>query len=54
MFSASEDKIIFPWLPYAEMIAVTHQLGRRVYAGDLDAEKCQAAVNSTGLTLEAM
>ena len=54
MFSASEDKIIFPWLPYAEMITVTHQLGRRVYAGDINAEKCQAAVNSTGLTLEAM
>lgn len=54
MFSAPEDKIIFPWLPYAEMIAITHQLGRQVYAGDIDAEKCQAAVNSTSLALEAM
>ena len=54
MFSSPEDKIIFPWLPNAEIIAITHQLGRQVYAGDMDAEKCQAALNYTGLSLEAI
>lgn len=45
MFSAAEDKIILPWLPQQEMIAIAHQLGRKVYAGDVDAAKCQAAIN---------
>ncbi|MEO1341831.1 MAG: DUF3102 domain-containing protein [Cyanobacteria bacterium J06635_13] len=45
MFSAASDKIILPWLPNAEMIALVHQLGRKVYAGDVDVARCQAAVN---------
>ena len=45
MFSAAGDKIILPWLPNEEMIAVAHQLGRQVYAGDIDAQKCQAAID---------
>ncbi len=45
MFSAAEDKIIFPWLPHKEMIAIAHQLSRKVYAGDMDAQKCQAAID---------
>ncbi|MEL6495863.1 MAG: DUF3102 domain-containing protein [Cyanobacteria bacterium J06623_7] len=45
MFSGTDDKIILPWLPHAEMIAVTHQLNRKVYGGDMDLARCQAAVD---------
>ncbi|MEM6614171.1 MAG: DUF3102 domain-containing protein [Cyanobacteria bacterium P01_C01_bin.72] len=48
MFSAAEDKIILPWLPHPEMIAIAYQLGRQVYAGDVDIAKCQAAVDFLG------
>ena len=54
MFSAVDDLIIFPWLPAAEMIDVAHQLGRKIYAGDIDAQKCQAAIVKTGLLIEKM
>ena len=49
MFSAAEDKIILPWLPNEEMIAIAHQLGRQVYAGDIDAQKCQTAMDYVGI-----
>ncbi|MGD1919480.1 MAG: hypothetical protein ACFCAD_11655 [Pleurocapsa sp.] len=49
MFSAAGDQIILPWLPYKEMTAVAHQLGRQVYAGDIDVAKCQAAIDYWGL-----
>ena len=45
MFSAAEDKIILPWLPNEEMLAIAHQLGRKVYAGDMDVARCQAAID---------
>lgn len=45
MFSTAEDKIILPWLPNEEMIAIAHQLSRKVYAGDIDVAKCQAAID---------
>lgn len=45
MFSAAEENIIFPWLPDSEMIAISHQLGRQVYAGDTDVAKCQTAID---------
>ena len=45
MFSAPGDIIIFPWLPKAELIAIAHQLDRKVFAGDLSPEKCQAAID---------
>ncbi|MEM8829559.1 MAG: DUF3102 domain-containing protein [Cyanobacteria bacterium P01_G01_bin.19] len=48
MFSAAGEKIIFPWLPNSEMMAIAHQLGRQVYAGDMDVTKCQAAINFLG------
>ena len=51
MFSAAEDKIIFPWLPNPEMIAIAHQLGRQIYAGDLDTAKCQAGIDYAGLNV---
>ena len=52
MFSYPKDKIIFPWLPNAEMLSVAHELERQVYAGDINAEKCQAAIEPTGLSLK--
>ncbi|MEM9274639.1 MAG: DUF3102 domain-containing protein [Cyanobacteria bacterium P01_F01_bin.143] len=45
MFSAPKDTIIFPWLPKAELVAIAHQLGRKVFAGDLNPERCQAAID---------
>ncbi|MEL6437959.1 MAG: DUF3102 domain-containing protein [Cyanobacteria bacterium J06621_8] len=45
MFSTPKEKIIFPWLPNSEIIALTHQLDRQVYAGDIDTSKCQAALD---------
>ena len=51
MFSAAEDKIIFPWLPNPEMIAIAHQLGRQIYAGDIDTVKCQAGIDYAGLNI---
>ena len=51
MFSAAEDKIIFPWLPNPEMIAIAHQLGRQIYAGDIDTVKCQAGIDYAGLNV---
>ena len=51
MFSAAEDSVIFPWLPNDELIVITHQLDRKVYAGDIDPQKCQAAAAKTGLSL---
>lgn len=52
MFSAADDTVIFPWLPEAEIIEITHQLGRKVYAGDINSQKCQAAIDKTGLSVE--
>jgi hypothetical protein len=51
MFSAAEDKIIFPWLPNSEMIAIAHRLGRQIYAGDRDTVKCQAGIDRAGLNV---
>lgn len=52
MFSSAEDIIVFPWLPEEEMIVVAHQLGRTVYAGDMDHRKCQSAIIKTNLFSE--
>ena len=52
MFSSAEDIVIFPWLPESDMILVADQLGRKVYAGDIEPQKCQAAIDRTGLLLE--
>ena len=51
MFSASEDIVIFPWLPDDRMLEVTHQLGRKFYAGDMDYQKCQAAIAIANLAV---
>ena len=52
MFSCVEDTVIFPWLPESEMIMLADQLERKVYAGDIKPEKCQTAIEQTGLLLE--
>ncbi len=52
MFSSVNGIVIFPWLPEEEMILVTHQLGRKVYGGDIEPQKCQAAIIKTGLSVE--
>ncbi|NJO42416.1 MAG: DUF3102 domain-containing protein [Cyanobacteria bacterium CRU_2_1] len=50
LFSNREDTIIFPWLPHPEMLAIAHRLGRKVVAGDLIPERCQQAIQATGLS----
>ncbi|ASC71012.1 hypothetical protein XM38_019610 [Halomicronema hongdechloris C2206] len=49
MFSNPQESVLFPWLPRADMLAIAHRLGRRVYAGDADPERCRAAVAAAGL-----
>jgi hypothetical protein len=44
MFSGSGDIVIFPWLPTADMVAIAHQLNRRVFAGDPSIERCRQAL----------
>ncbi len=44
MFSGSGDIVIFPWLPSADMVAIAHQLNRRVFAGDPSVERCRQAI----------
>jgi len=49
LLSKSGDTVIFPWLPFPEMIAAAHRLDRIVYAGDPDIERCQLAIAAAGL-----
>lgn len=49
MFSQPQESVLFPWLPQADMLAIAHRLGRRVYAGDADPERCRAAAAAAGL-----
>jgi len=52
LLSKSGDTIIFPWLPLPEMIGVAHRLGRVVYAGDSNLERCQQVITASGLRPE--
>jgi len=52
MFSKPGEVIIFPWLPDSDMIAVAHKLGRLIWAGDLDQERCRNAIAHSGLQFE--
>ena len=52
MYSEPGDMIIFPWLPDEAMIAIAHQLERRICAGDPSPERCRRAISSSGLTVE--
>lgn len=52
LFSQAGEIVIFPWLPSHNLIAITHQLGRRVFAGDSDPERCREAIAHSGLRAE--
>ncbi|MEH2178725.1 DUF3102 domain-containing protein [Nostoc sp.] len=54
MFSASGDIVIFPWLPSMDMIKISHQLSRRVFAGDPDIERCRQAIAHSRLRSEPL
>ncbi|NEP17641.1 MAG: DUF3102 domain-containing protein [Leptolyngbya sp. SIO4C1] len=49
LLSNPRDSVVFPWLPQSDMLAVAHQLGRRVYGGDADIARCQRAISAAGL-----
>ncbi|MEO1743088.1 MAG: site-specific DNA-methyltransferase, partial [Cyanobacteria bacterium J06629_9] len=53
MLSKSQDWVVLPWLPQAEMLGVAHRLGRRVYAGDVDVARCRSAIAASGLAAKA-
>lgn len=53
MFSQRGETIVFPWLPFPEMIAIAHKLGRKVIAGD-SLDKCQQAFLASGLSAVAV
>lgn len=49
MFSQPGEAIVFPWLPYPEMIAIANKLNRKVIGGDMSQERCQQAIWASGL-----
>jgi hypothetical protein len=49
MFSQRGETIVFPWLPYPEMILIAHKLGRKVIAGDASPNRCHRAISVSGL-----
>ena len=49
MFSQPGDAIVFPWLPYPEMIAIANKFNRKVIGGDMSQESCQQAIWASGL-----
>ena len=49
MFSQPGEAIVFPWLPYPEMIAIANKFNRKVIAGDMSQERCQQAISASGL-----
>lgn len=49
MFSQPGDAIIFPWLPYPEMIAIANKFNRKVIGGDVSQQRCQQAILASGL-----
>lgn len=52
MFSSPGEAVVFPWLPSQDMIAVAHDLGRQVFAGDPTPERCDQAIAYSGLKPE--
>jgi len=49
MFSQPGEAIVFPWLPYPQMIAIANKLNRKVIAGDISPERCSQAIAASGL-----
>jgi hypothetical protein len=54
LLSKPGDTVIFPWLPFPEMIVVADRLNRVIYAGDPSVGRCQQAAIATNLKLEAL
>ncbi|MDJ0701868.1 MAG: DUF3102 domain-containing protein [Leptolyngbyaceae cyanobacterium MO_188.B28] len=52
LYSEPGDTIIFPWLPDKAMLAIAHQLDRRICAGDPSPERCSRAIACSGLKVE--
>jgi hypothetical protein len=52
MFTKPNDFVLFPWLPTADMVALGDRLGRRIYAGDADGDRVQAAAQAAGLSVK--
>ena len=50
LYTQPNDVVIFPWLPHPEMLAIAHQLNRKVFAGDQRPERCYQAIAASGLT----
>ncbi|MEM6452139.1 MAG: DUF3102 domain-containing protein [Cyanobacteria bacterium P01_D01_bin.105] len=50
LLSRPGDVVLFPWLPEENMIAITHRLGRTVYAGEANVRKCGRAIAASRLT----
>ena len=48
-FSEVGDVVVFPWLPYAAMVAIAHTLNRKVLAGDPNPQRCAQAIAATSL-----
>ena len=48
-FSKVGDVIVFPWLPYAAMVAMANALNRKVLAGDPNPQRCAQAIAATHL-----
>ena len=48
-FSEAGDLVVFPWLPYATMVAIAHRLKRKVLAGDPNRQRCAQAIIATHL-----
>ena len=54
LYSAEGDTVIFPWLPYEEMLAIAGRLKRRIVAGDPSPERCRKAIAKLGLTIDQL
>jgi len=52
LFSQQGEVVIFPWLPDSHLIAIAHQLGRQVFAGDANIGRCRHAIAQAGLRVK--
>lgn len=52
IFSQPGEAIVFPRLPSGEIIAGVHKLGRLLYSGHSNLDRCRQAIATSGLTAE--
>lgn len=52
VFSKPGEVVIFPWLPNEMMLKIAHELGRKIFAGDPNPEKCEEGIKQLGLRSE--